>query len=880
MGGLGLGSYLASRSIDNIKHPMKLVRTYGILEIIIGAYCIILPVLLRAFQPLYSVLYNQLFDYFMFYSILTFLGCSFLLVIPATCMGATLPILCRFYVTKLDHLGSHAGRLYGINTIGAAAGSLLCGFYLIDRLGVSGSLLVAVIINGIIGLSCIGASTRAHRQPVETETKPSGPHQGEDDIAPAYSRRTAISALIIFGISGFCAMAYEVIWTKLLGLVAGPTTYSFTLVLVTFITCLALGSMVFGWLGDRLRRPIHLLLTTQCLAALFALLVSQLLGNSQLFFAKLLSLSHEHFVQMNIIKALSIFGFMFCPTFLLGATFPLVGKIYTQSVSRIGRSIGFAYAINTIGAVLGSFCAGFLLIPMMGKEHALSLVVALQILTCLVIATMHLTQEKKGMWTLVPLSVPALVGLCLCFYYPLWNHNMLSTGMYHRFDRINTPIDTIGWYKALIHGAKIVNVSHSRLVYYADGIGGFTTVLEHKNAIGDSDYYMNNSGKPDASTAHDMSTQTLLAHFPLLFHPDPRTVMVLGLASGITAGEVLHYPIERVDVLEISPQVVEGSEFFRPWNNHVLSHPKTDLIIQDGRAHLQLTDRTYDVIISEPSNPWMAGLATLFTREFFELVKDRLNDGGIFAQFFHSYEMDWTVFSLFGRTFAEAFPNSLYATCQPGVFGPDFLFVGFKEDKRLVLENAQRNLPFAQRSPNIRLSDPKLLYRLVLSEDLKSLFDDGPMHTDNRPRLEFAAPKLMYITDSDVVSNLLQKGLLLTQKTVDIRMETMENIDSQIDFAAYALSVRSPYEGMVDLTKASPEQKDRFYKLMEAYAQKHQINYSLIEDQEVKQRCLSVQMATLQQRIETMPDNDGLMQSYLHQLQSLTRRRNNTSPPF
>ena len=134
---------------------------------------------------------------------------------------------------------------------------------------------------------------------------------------------------------------------------------------------------------------------------------------------------------------------------------------------------------------------------------------------------------------------------------------------------------------------------------------------------------------------------------------------MLGLASGITAGEVLHYPVERLDIIEISDQVVSASNFFAPWNNQVLSNPKTELIIQDGRAHLELTERTYDVIIAEPSNPWMAGLASLFTKDFFLLARKGLNEDGIFIQFFHSYQMDWYTFALVGRTFSQVFPNSI-----------------------------------------------------------------------------------------------------------------------------------------------------------------------------------------------------------------------------
>ncbi|GAG13657.1 unnamed protein product, partial [marine sediment metagenome] len=263
MGGLGLGSYLASRFIDRIKEPLALVKIYGMLELAIGAYAIVIPLLLTAFRPLQAILYNGLYNHFIIYNLLTFAVCSVILSIPVICMGATLPILCRFYVVRLSHLGTHAGRLYGLNTIGAALGSLVCGFWLIDLWGVSGTLTFAVLVNLMIGISCLTVSYKAKVMYADTGQKSPGSKKAplKDETPSHPSERKG--ALVIFVVSGFCAMAYEVIWTRLLGLIVGPTTYSFTIVLVTFITGLALGSMIFGYLADKVKRCIWLLLFTQ-----------------------------------------------------------------------------------------------------------------------------------------------------------------------------------------------------------------------------------------------------------------------------------------------------------------------------------------------------------------------------------------------------------------------------------------------------------------------------------------------------------------------------------------------------------------------------------------------------------------------------------------
>ena len=879
MGGLGVGSYLASRVIDRIKEPLALVKIYGKLELAIGAYAILVPLLLIAFKPLQAILYNNLYNHFIIYNILTFIVCSVILCIPVICMGATLPILCRFYVARLSHLGTHAGRLYGLNTIGAALGALVCGFWLINLWGVTGTLVFAVLVNLMIGASCLLVSykvkvtygSRAQETSRSKETQQRGEIGGEQ---PGHSSE-AKSALVIFAVSGFCAMACEVIWTRLLGLIVGPTTYSFTIVLVTFITGLALGSMIFGHFADKVKKVIWLLLFTQITAALLVLAVSQLLGSSQMFFAKLIFTFKEQFSLLSLLKAAVLFVFMILPTLCFGATFPLVGKIYTESVSRVGKSIGFAYMVNAVGSLLGSFCAGFLLIPLVGKELGLGIVVGLQLITALVIAGVLLKRKKKSKVQFGLIAVPALAGLILCFNYPAWNHRQLSIGKYHRFEGIKADIINTGWLKSLFHGSKILSKSEQgELVYYGDGIGGFTTVVKRTNALGEIRYTMTNSGKADASTYEDMKTQTLLTHFPMLFQKNPKAVMVLGLASGITAGEVLCYPVDQLDILEINDQVIAASSIFDPWNNKVLSDPKTNLIIQDARAHLQLTRQNYDVIISEPSNPWMAGLAALFTKDFFSLAKERLNDDGMLVQFIHSYQMDWATFALVGRTFAHVFPNSILVSTGLGESAGDYLLVGFKGKKGLNLEYADRKLAYIRKSKNVILTDSRLLYRLIVSENLQWLFGQGDIHTEDRPLLEFAAPKLMYHDDHQVPNKIeASKQMSLSAGTKNIVQQVEANADSRIEFAAYALSVLMPFRDMVDLSSLTPLQKERFFTLMERYCANNEIDYSIFRDNELKQRCLSIQIDALENKTDLLSDRPN---SYFY-LASLYNMKGRTS---
>ena len=220
---------------------------------------------------------------------------------------------------------------------------------------------------------------------------------------------------------------------------------------------------------------------------------------------------------------------------------------------------------------------------------------------------------------------------------------------------------------------------------------------------------------------------------------------------------MLHYPVDRLDILEINDQVVAASDFFIPWNNNLLSDPKTNLIVQDARTHLKLTRQKYDVIISEPSNPWMAGLAALFTKDFFELAKNRLNNKGIFVQFIHSYQMDWETFALVGRTFASVFPNNLLVSTNPAR-SRDFLLVGFNGDFGLKEDIAAINLKYAQQSKNIFLPNHTLFYNLVVAEDLSWFFGKGPINTDERPFLEFSAPKIMHASDPTIAARIMSNS--------------------------------------------------------------------------------------------------------------------------
>ena len=854
MAGLALGSYFSGKIVDRITNRRALLTLYGAMELGIGAFALLVPLLIKALQPVYRALYDRLLDAFWCYQIVAFLGCVFVLVVPTALMGATLPVLCRFYISRLDQLGSRAGWLYGLNTVGAALGVLSCGFVLIKSLGVIASLALFAGINGLIGLSCIFISRflPADDPPsVPARQKPQTkiPDQELAHAGLGADRR----GVLIFATSGFCAMAYEVLWTRLLGLVAGPTTYCFTLVVATFIIGLAAGSILFGRVADKTASPLGWLAGTQMAAALSALAVSQLLGNGQFFFAKLIQTHQEHFSHLIYVQSLVLFVVLLTPTLFLGGAFPLVGRLYVQTVGTMGRRLGEAYALNTLGALAGSFVAGFVLVPLVGKMNGLRLIVLLQfgVSGSLLLIAMA-AKRKAGRRRLAVLSVIA-IGLLLIGIFPNWRADLLSRGWYQDFEALRADIDLTGWGEALVKGAQRIADHRQGLdvVFKGEGASGFTTVEKEITSLGNVEYALFNSGKADASSHGDRSTQTLSAHIPMLVHPGAKRVMLLGLASGMTAGELLLYPIEQLDVLEINEAVATACRtYFKPWNNACLEDPRTRLIIQDGRNHLALTRQAYDVIVSEPSNPWMAGLANLYTLEFFQLARKRLTDDGLFAQWIQAYEMDRETFCLLGRTFTAVFPNSVLIKVGP----VDFLMLGFKnENGHLDWNLIQRNAVHAKRSTLVSFRDVNFLVHLIMNEELSRLFGGGDLHTDNHPILEFSAPRSLYQSDGKIEA-LIGENRWLTADTRRL-LDSHSDSATRLDLIEFAASANLPMFSGLPFQGLESNQQDRYREIVRGYCRRVMVpSYGIFDSQELKTVCARIQADAIQEKIETGRD--------------------------
>ena len=581
-------------------------------------------------------------------------------------MGATYPIAVTcltepgFGVRGSGFEGRAAGLLYAGNTIGAAFGAAVTGFVLLPWLGLFGTTLVGVALNATAALGAFLLSRTAaaapshHRTPAPSDA-PSHPRT----FAPSH---LALSAFAL-SVSGFVALVYEVAWTRILAMVLGPTTYAFSAMLVAFIGGLAIGSSAAAGVAPRVARPGFWLGMAMMAAACAALIACAWVDRLPLEIAAAAGRADADFGSVFAREVGLVIALQLPMTIALGAAFPFAIALASPTRQAGSPEAGTIYASNTAGAIAGALAGSFLLIARLGLQTSVQAVSMISIVVGLLVAWRSTGRAGRAAAVVVALAATGLAGLM-----PRWNHERMANGAY-RF----AP--------SLAAGDIDTGLGAGRLTYYREGVAGTVSV---KELLGVTSLAID--GKVDASNGSDMLTQTLLAHLPLLLHDDPRRVYVIGLGSGVTLGAALAHPIASADVAEISPEVVEASAAFERENRSALRDPRTRLVLADGRTHLQLSRQVFDVIISEPSNPWMAGVSTLFTREFFLAARDKLAPGGILCQWAHTYSISDADLRSIVATFLSAFPDGSAWLVGEG----DLLLIGSAAPLRSLDEGIDR----------------------------------------------------------------------------------------------------------------------------------------------------------------------------------------------
>ena len=722
MAGLGLGSWVFGRLADRQARPLRL---YGLLEMGIGIFCLAVPVLLPFVETLYRALARTFALSFLTFSVAQFALVLALLLPPTTLMGATLPILSRLFVTDARTLGRRVGFLYALNTLGAVVGTALAGYVLLPALGMRATLTLAAAVNLVVGATIVLLDGLQSFLPSEAPAPAAAP---ADEPAPNAS---AVLVAIGLGVAGAASMIYEVAWTRALSLVIGSSTYAFTAMLLAFLLGLALGSAIFSrLLGARAVGPAAFGLL-QLGAGAAALVILPVFGRLPDLVVRALavSLAPGFVVLVQVVIAVAA---MLAPTLLIGAGFPCAVQAAARGTGRVGLDVGRLYAGNTLGAIAGTIVAGFALLPWIGAHGSVKVAVALNMLLGAI-----LVLAARAAWTrwqpaaAVALAAVTLVGLVVI---PPWNPAVMAAGaavyprQYQRFAG---------------QGGIARAMAESTLLYYRDGLTA--TVSVHRDGALTS---LRVNGKTDASTGIDMHMQLMLAHLPLLAHPHARSVLVVGLGSGVTAGAAaVHAGVERVDVVEIEPAVVEAAAFFSRESREALRNPRVHVVIGDARNVLLAADRTWDVIVSEPSNPWIGGMATLFTEEFYALARSRLAPGGVMVQWVDGYTLRPEDFKMVVKTFRTAFPATTVWNAH-GV--ADFILLGAVEARPLDLAAARARW---DASPALREDFHRLGFRspaafladfLLAEPDAARLTLGADLNTDDRLPLEFSTPKSLH----------------------------------------------------------------------------------------------------------------------------------------
>lgn len=734
MGGLALGNAWLGAWVDRVRRPLLF---YAVLELGIGVYALLFPryyemvhagfiALVRAWQPAGAVRLA-----------LQFLFAGLTILLPTVLMGATLPALTKFVTRSLAELRGKVAALYAINSTGAVVGTVLADWWWIPGYGLELVVYFGAAMSLAIGVVAYVLSRATGEGEIPRPAPPVATGPGTvETFTPGELRL----ALVAIGVSGFVAMLYEVAWTRLLGLALGSSTHAYSLMLATFIGGIAVG----GWIVFRWRRQSNTLTAFAWaeLALAGTLLVSlwfyDLLPWWFARLASLLARKRDAYPLYELCQGLICGAVMFVPAMCLGMTLPLISRVATAELTRTGRSVGRVFAVNTLGTVLGAVLTGLAFLPWLGLARTFVLGLALN--TLIGVAVLLRARPRTRLaWIGGSLAALAVLWwIAGAQLTPRWQQTF-AIGLW----RLSNPPTTLAGFRQA-QGEK-------RLLYHRDGGGSSVAVTSTRREDGSEVITLRTNGKVDASSGDDMSTQMLLGHIPLLSHPGATNVLVVGAGSGVTAGAVLQHPgVRQVDVVEISPEIVAAAHrFFTPFNHGSLNDPRTRLHLEDAKTFLQTTPERYDVIVTEPSNPWMAGVAALFSREFYEDCRARLQPGGLVAQWLQTYETDDATCELVLATFSSVFPQvSLWQTGSGDLLLLGSLGPQEPDLDRLPARLAEPAVAADLAHIGIRGVTPFLSLQLVAAADGASLPGPGTrIHSDLVPRLEYAAQRAFFVRE-------------------------------------------------------------------------------------------------------------------------------------
>ncbi len=736
MAGLAVGGFLMGRLADRLSRPLS---AYGWIEVGIGAYALLFPGLLSLATPLYLGAWRLLEPPPVVFGLVQFVLVGALLLVPTALMGATLPLLARFATDSLAAAGDRVGTLYAVNTAGAVFGTWACGFLLLPLLGLFGTTWVAAGANLLLGVLALALDRWARGG----EAAPVAA-----DLPDPTFRSGGLAVAVAIGLAGFASLTYEVAWTRVLGLMLGASVYAFSLMLLAFLVGIALG----GWIGGRASDALLARVGQRGLLVALAAVQVGVAGLSWgLIFVfpelpflyvglfDLLDGERSAFLTWTVSMTVAV-AVMTPPAVLMGAAFPMAVRAVVGDVEALGGPVGRIYGFNTAGSVLGAALAGFVLLPTLAIDGTVLVAVGGNLAAAVVLLAegLRLGARRAAVGGFVLTGgvgvVAAGIALAPTDAATLQRRQLLLTaGMYKYVSELSDRSR-----EGVLHYA----VEQYDLLYYREGLSSVVTVARNR---GSGNIWLANNGKVEASTTVDMPTQVMVSLLPFPFAEAPREVLVIGLASGITAGAVTRVEsVERIEVVELEPAIEEAARFFDAQNHGVLDDPRVELVYNDARNHLLLAaPGSYDIIISEPSNPWISGVSNLFTEEFLRMGRTRLAPGGVWSQWVQMYGMDDEDLRALLATFAEVYPHvALFMTVEDA----DLVLLGSErplEPRLATLEAALERWPgYRAELEVVGLEEPlRLLSAWQMDRPaIRQMTRGTRLNTDDNMRIEYAAP--------------------------------------------------------------------------------------------------------------------------------------------
>ena len=745
--GLAIGGYLFGRYVDSIvdgtcsgKNPdtkardgNNVVRMYGYLELGIGVSALFVGVGISSMQELFVWVNRNIESSVTVINITRFLFSFLLLLIPTTLMGATLPVISKFIIRQYKNIGRGVGMIYGINTLGAAIGCLITGFYLIRTFGVSTTVYTGVIINLFIGVLILVLerlkffNSSADKVDINKETDVID-HSGNRRKSIkgkecTYQRSTQIIVLILFGLIGFTSIAYEIVWTRMLSSIFLNSIYSFTTMLVTFLCGLSIGAALSLRLLKKNNDPLFLLSIIEFAVGISAILLIFLFNSlPEMSQTILLFLQAKTSVTWNLnvcAEFILAFMVMIIPCILIGITLPAGSMIITKEIRLLGRGVGSLYSINTVGGILGAALTGCILIPFIGVKFS------------------ELTMAGLN------------IGIGVVFFLCAYNLNKAENRKFSPLKKVIIPIFfSVAVIAGIFCSLKDIRVwdSEGELLYYKEDAAATVSVVREKD--GNKRLIVNK--KYTLGTSKAVALQKRMGYFPLLLHNNPKDVLVIGMGTGITLSAAASYKsTDTVKCIEVISSVAEAAnEFFAIENNMACKNDKVEIIVDDGRNFLLVNKEKYDVIMSDLFVPYHAGAGSLYTEEHFKVCKERLNDEGLFCQWLPLYQMSSNEFKIICRTFLSVFPKATLWFCN---FEKGFIcgLVGTKERLQIdfaVLKENMNDAIAKNQFKEAMFGSPEEVLSLFITDDagLKSFTADSMVNTDNYPVIEFTAPKNLY----------------------------------------------------------------------------------------------------------------------------------------